>query len=156
MKLSEKLAAGAQVDYFSEMTYGEYDDHQAVTFEIGVLLEPSENVRVGVHLFNPLPESLVSSFLSPGIRAGAGINLNSSLFAAAEAEMSTATGLLVRTGFEYEAFRKFLMRGGFSTRNTSFSFGLGYKFDFMQLDIAFVTHDRLGVTSSASMIFIIK
>ncbi|HLN55441.1 MAG TPA: hypothetical protein VK207_05590 [Bacteroidales bacterium] len=156
LKLSEKISAGAQVDYFSEMTYGEYEDHQTVSFEIGVLLSPSQNVKVGLHLFNPLPESLTGSLLPSGIRAGAGVNLTSYLFAAAEAEMTTTSRLLVRTGFEYEAFKKVLVRGGFCSDNTSFSFGLGYRLDFMQLDLGFVTHDRLGVTSSASMIFILK
>lgn len=156
LKLSDKLAAGTQVDYFSEKTFGEYEGHRYVTFEIGVLLTPAENVSVGVHLFNPLPESLTGSLMPSVIRAGAGVNLNSSLFAAAEAEMSTVSRLLVRTGFEYEAFKRLLIRGGFCTANTAFSFGLGYRLDFVQLDLGFVTHDMLGVTSSASMIFVIK
>lgn len=156
LKLTDKIAAGAQVDYFSEMTYGEYEDHQAVSFELGMILSPSENVKVGVHLFNPLPESFTGSLLPSGIRAGAGVSLSTYLFAAAEAEMTTTSSLLVRTGFEYEAFKKVLIRGGFCTDNTSFSFGLGYRLDFVQLDLAFVTHDRLGVTSSASMIFRLK
>ncbi len=153
MKLSGKLAAGAQVDYFSELAYGEYEDHQSLSFEIGMLFSPEENVFIGFHLFNPLPRSVSSPYLPSRIRAGAGIKLNSSLFAAAEFEMSTIKTLLVRTGFEYESFKKIWIRGGFCNDNTSFSFGIGYKLDFVQLDLAFVTHDRLGVTSSASMIF---
>jgi hypothetical protein len=151
--LSEKLAAGAQIDYFSEMTYGEYEDHQSLAFEIGMLFSPGENLKIGFHLFNPLPRSVSSPTLPSRVRAGAGISLNSSLFAAAELEMSTVSALLMRTGFEYEAFKKFWMRGGFCNDNTSFSFGIGYKLDFVQMDIGFVTHDRLGVTSSASLIF---
>lgn len=156
LKLSEKISAGTQIDYFSEMTYGEYDDIQAVTFEVGLLMIPADHIRVGIHLFNPVPASLRTSFLPSRIRAGAGIDLSSALFSAFEAEMSTAGNLLVRTGFEYEAYNRFWLRGGFCTENTAFSFGLGYKIDFVRLDLAFVTHESLGVTSSASMIFILK
>lgn len=156
LRISDKLSAGVQVDYFSEMTYGEYDDHQSVTFEVGVLLSLNENVRAGIKLFNPLPGSLTGSELPSAIRAGAGVILSNSLFASAEAEMSTTSALLLRTGFEYEALKKFWLRGGFCTDNTSFSFGLGYRLEFVQLDLGFVTHDRLGVTSCASMIFEIR
>lgn len=156
LKLSDKISAGTQLDYYSEMTYGEYDNIQAITFELGLLLMPADNIRLGIHLFNPVPASLRTSFLPSRIRAGAGIDLSSTLFSGFEAEMSTAGNLLVRTGFEYEAYKRFWLRGGFCTENTAFSFGMGYKIDFVRIDLAFVTHESLGVTSSASMIFLLK
>ena len=70
--------------------------------------------------------------------------------------MSTGKKLLVRTGFEYEAAEKFWLRGGFSTGNSSFSFGLGYKIKPALIDISFSSHEKLGITSSVSIIFNIK
>jgi len=70
--------------------------------------------------------------------------------------MSTGRRLKVKTGFEYEAVKRLKIRGGFSTENTSFSFGLGYNIEMVLLDISFTTHETLGVTPSASMIFKIK
>lgn len=87
------------------------------------------------------------------IRVGAGTYLNKSLFAGVEAEMSSGSRLIIRTGFEYEAAKKLWLRGGFSTDNNSFSFGLGWLLKMVQMDIGFVTHDKLGVTSSVSLIF---
>lgn len=156
LKLSEKISAGTQIDYFSEMTYGEYDNSQAVAFELGLLMVPVDHIRIGLHLFNPVPANLRTSFLPSRIRAGAGIDLSGTLFSAFEAEMSTAGNLLVRTGFEYEAYKRFWLRGGFCTEHTSFSLGLGFKIDFVRLDLAFVTHESLGVTSSASILFILN
>ena len=153
MSLSEKMAAGVQIDYFSERTEGEYDDTQAITFEAGILMSPSENIRLGIHFFNPLPNSLRKKYLPSSVRAGAGIYLNRTLFAGTEVEMSSGNKLILRNGFEYEAAKKFWLRGGFCTENTSFSFGLGYLASIVQIDIGFVTHENLGVTSSASLIF---
>lgn len=156
MKLSSKIAAGAQVDYFSEKTSGEYSDHQAITFETGLLISLNENVSLGVHLFNPLPEKMHDIKLPTILRAGAGVNLSQVLFAGAEVEMNDVSykkALVARTGFEYEAIKNFFIRGGFSTENSSFSLGLGYDLNFVQLDLAFATHDRLGITSNASLIF---
>ncbi|HEX2967601.1 MAG TPA: hypothetical protein VHO46_00760 [Bacteroidales bacterium] len=156
LKLSGKLAAGVEADYFDEKTYGEYEERHAITFQAGVMLMPRENIRIGLQLFNPLPESLSDSYLPSSIRVGAGLQLNSDLFAAAEAEMNSKSGFLARMGFEYEALKKLFIRGGFCSQNTSFSFGLGYRLKFVQLDLGFITHDRLGVSSSASMIFKIR
>jgi len=153
MALSEMISAGVQIDYFSEKTSGEYDNKNTLTYEAGLLLIPSEKVRIGLHIFNPVPNSLRRSFLPSSLRAGAGIELSKVLYAGVEAEISTGEKLILRTGFEYEAFKKFWLRGGFSSENTSFTFGTGYLFKSIKLDLGFATHEKLGVTSSVSLIF---
>jgi hypothetical protein len=153
MKLSGKMAAGLQVDYFSERTSGEYTKNQYISCEAGLLITPSEKTRFGIHIFNPVPNSLRKSPMPTSIRVGAGTYLNNSLFTGLEAEMSSGSNLIVRTGFEYEAAKKLWLRGGFSTDNNSFSFGLGWLVRMVQIDLGFVTHERLGLTSSASLIF---
>ncbi|HEY5469782.1 MAG TPA: hypothetical protein VIK07_04605 [Bacteroidales bacterium] len=153
LKLSENISAGVQVDYFSERTTSEYNNNQSVTFETGLLFTPSENTRIGIHLFNPLPNSIRKNFLPTSIRVGVGTELSEILFAGVEAEMSAGNKLIVSTGYEYEAAKNLWLRGGFSTNNNSFSFGLGYLTKIAQLDLAFQTHEKLGVTSSVSLIF---
>ncbi|HEX2976383.1 MAG TPA: hypothetical protein VHO68_10630 [Bacteroidales bacterium] len=155
LELSDKISAGVQADYFLQRTSVEsFDNSQAVICEAGMLINLGKT-SIGFHVFNPLPHSWYKSEFPSILRIGVGNKLTESLFAAAEAEMSTGHIPLFRTGFEYEAFAKVLLRGGFSTDNNSFSFGLGYHLRFMQMDLAFSTHDRLGVTSSASMVFIL-
>ena len=153
LKLSEKVAAGVQIDYFSERPSGEYSGYQYITFEAGVAACVSDNIKLGFHLFNPLPNSLRKNNQPLSISAGAGITLNKSLFAGVEAEMSTGSNLMLRAGFEYEAVKKLMLRAGFSTMNNSFCFGMGYQFSIVKLDLGFTTHDRLGTTSSVSLIF---
>ena len=156
LKLSENLSAGIQVDYFSEKAAGEYENIQSLTYEAGLLFKPKENITAGVHVFNPVPNSLRRSFLPSSLRAGAGIELSRVLFAGAEAEMSSGKDLILRTGFEYEAVKNLWLRGGFSSENTSFTFGLGYSLGSLKLDLAFATHEKLGITSSVSLVFKIK
>ena len=156
LRLSEKISAGIQVDYFSEKTTGEYDDIQSVTCEAGFLFNPAENITIGIHIFNPVPNSLRRINMPSSLRAGAGIKLSKVLFAGAEAEMSSGKNLILRTGFEYEAANQFRIRGGFSSENTSFSFGLGHNLKSLWMDLGFATHEKLGITSSVSLIFKIK
>ena len=153
MKLTNKIAAGLQVDYFAERTAGEYSNIQSVTCEVGLLVNPSENIMIGLHLFNPVPNSLRKSFLPTSLRIGVGTNLNKLLFTGIEAEMSSGSNLIFRTGFEYEAAKKLWLRGGFCSDSNSFSFGLGFLLKIVQMDISFVTHEKLGVTSSISLVF---
>ena len=70
--------------------------------------------------------------------------------------MSTGEKLNIKTGLEYNTGDKFWMRAGFCTDNTSFSFGIGYLMKYAKLDIAFLTHEKLGITSSTSLIFTIR
>jgi hypothetical protein len=156
MMLSENLAAGVQADYFLEKTSGDYDAYQSLTCEAGISFRPSENVIVGIHVFNPVPGSLRKTIMPSSIRAGAGIELSKVLFAGAEAEMSSGRKLTIRTGFEYEVINKLWLRGGFSSENTSFTFGLGYLIKSLKIDLSFATHEKLGITSCASLIFKIK
>lgn len=156
LKLSEKISAGIQTDFFAEKTAGEYNERRSLTFEAGILITPSEKINVGIHLFNPVPNSLRKIYLPSSLRAGAGIWLSSSLFACAEAEMSTGRNIDLKAGFEYEPSETIKIRGGFRSENTSFSFGIGYLLKFAQLDLGFETHEMLGVTSSVSIIFSLK
>ena len=156
LPLSEKIAAGVQIDWFSEKMYGEYNNKQALTFEAGLMITPSEKLRFGIHLFNPLPDKIRKNEMTSGIRAGAGIKLTGTLLAGAELEMTTGGRVDLRTGFDYEAAKNFWLRGGFRTMNSSFSFGLGYRAKPAIIDIAFATHEKLGITSTISITFIIK
>jgi hypothetical protein len=156
LALSDKVAAGVQIDYFSEKTSGEYSNNQLITFEAGLQIIPSENTRIGIHIFNPVPNSLRKSFLPSTLSVGTGTDLSKVLFAGAEVEISSGKKLLLRTGFEYEAGKSFWLRGGFSTENSSFSFGLGYLLKSIKLDLGFATHEKLGVSSSVSLVYLIK
>lgn len=156
LPLSDKLSAGIQIDYFAEKVPGDYLDLDLITGELGIVYRFGENSAVGLHVFNPVPNSVRKTVLPTAIRAGAGTSLNSLLNACAEAEMTSENDLLLRMGFEYEAVRNFRIRAGFCTENTSFSFGAGYQVKFAAVDLAFSSHDKLGITSSVSIIFKIK
>lgn len=153
LHLSEKLSAGVQVDYFSEITPGEYNNNQFITCEAGLLLTPADNITIGIHIFNPIPNSIRKTTVPSILRTGMSTSLGESLFAGVEAEMSAGRNLIIRTGLDYEASKNLWIRGGFCTDNNSFSFGLGYLTKIVMIDLGFRTHDKLGVTSSASFIF---
>jgi hypothetical protein len=153
LKLSEKISAGIQSGFITEKTPGEYHERKSLTCEAGIVILANDNITIGLHVSNPVPNSLRKSYMPSSLRTGAGIYLNRYLFASAEAEMSSGRNLDLKTGIEYETGKNFTIRAGFSSKNTSFSFGIGYSSKSARIDLGFATHERLGVTSSASVIF---
>jgi hypothetical protein len=156
MMLSEKISGGVMIDYFSELTSGEYDNNQFISAEAGLLFAVSEKTSLGFVIFNPIPNSVIKNYLPSAIIAGVGIRLSDAVYFGAEAELNSGGSLVARTGFEYEAAKNFRLRGGFSTEYFSFSLGLGYQFKSVTFDLGFATHERLGVTSAASIIIKIR
>jgi hypothetical protein len=156
LPVSNKISAGIQIDYFSEKTYGEYNNIHTLTFETGVLISASKDVMIGIHLFNPIPNSIRKNDMVSTLAAGVGATLSNNLFAGIETEMTTRGKIDLRMGFEYEVAKSFRIRGGFRTMSSSFSFGIGYRAGPAIVDIAFASHDKLGITSSVSLIFNIK
>ncbi len=156
MPLSEIIAAGVQIDYFSEKTSGEYSNNQSVTCEAGIVVSSGDNVRIGIHLFNPVPNSVRKTDMPAALEAGVALNLNKEFSAGFETGITTGKKLLLRTGFEYTVAEKFLFRGGFTTENSSFSFGMGFRTKPFNIDFGFATHEKLGITSSVSISFKIK
>ena len=156
MKLSKVISGGIQIDYLTEKSVSEYNNKGILTCEAGIIFTPNENLRAGIHLFNPVPNSVRKSGLKSELKTGIVIKLSEGLSAAAEIKMLMGQIMFIRTGFEYDAYRKFKVRSGFSSEFNSFSFGIGYMAGPARIDIGFATHERLGVTSSISMIFEMK
>lgn len=156
LALSGKVAAGVQIDYFLERMAGEYRNNHYVSFETGVLIAVTDDISAGIHLFNPVPNSLRKTGMPSRLRACANIKMNSSLVTGIAAEISTGEKISIKTGFEYEFAGNLFLRGGFCTEPASFSMGLGYIMKSLTTDISFASNERLGVTSSVSLIFIIR
>lgn len=156
LKLSEKVSGGIQIDYLTDRGAGDYAAHHSVTYETGFVVKPDGKTAIGIQIINAVPGSLRKRPLPSKLIIGAGTKLNEVIYAGAEAEMSSASGLTLRTGFEYSTAKNLWLRGGYSSENNSFRFGIGYLTKIVQTDLAFVTHEKLGVSTSVSIVFKIK
>jgi hypothetical protein len=153
IKLGEKIAAGIRIDYFARRTYADYDNNDLITGELALLLAPSERVRATVTICNPLPRGMRASSLHPALKIGTGIILSQDLYAGAEAEFISGQGALLRAGFEYFIVNQLTVRGGYCTKDSSFTMGAGYGSGRFRFDLGFASHSRLGITSVASITF---
>lgn len=153
LQLSEKLSAGARIDLFSIRTYDNFDNIFSIAGELAFAFSPSAGRYAGVSIFNPIPARLRRNDIPSAIRIDGGLLLNENLYTAAGIVFCTDKAPQLRTGFEYSGVKKITIRAGFSTENTSFSFGLGCMTGPLLLDIGFRSHIRLGISSSISLTY---
>ena len=153
LPLSEKVSAGIQIDYFNERSYGEYSALQSLTFEAGMIISTGGDFDLGIQIFNPLPNSIRKKDLPTELRLDLCGYLNATVYTGAGIEMSTGGKPIFSAGMEYEVMKSLWLRGGFRSENTSFSFGMGYRIKTAVIDLAFYTHEKLGLSSTISVIY---
>jgi hypothetical protein len=148
-KLGQKLAASVQLDYFSSFIFGAENNLRKITFELGIISIPAENLMVGFHLFNPIPGKgghNIKAYLPSITRLGISYFLREKVMLSIETFKEFSEKIIVKTGMEYTPVKKFAIRFGVSTEPASYSFGLGYYFNKIRAGLAFANHQTLGFT----------
>lgn len=148
-KLGEKLAAGIQLDYLNTYIYGSENSIQTTTFELGLISIPANNLTVGFHLFNPIPEKGEHNSIpriSSTARFGMTYIFRGKVMLAIETFKEFSKNIIVKTGIEYIPAKQLAFRFGISTEPSSYSFGLGYNSKNIWAGLAFTNHLVLGIT----------
>jgi hypothetical protein len=148
-KLGNNFAAGLQLDYFSSYISGSDNHIPRITFELGLMSFPIENLAVGVHIFNPFPENpgigndvqLPSSF-----ELGLAYTLQNKIILAAESAKDFSQDLIFKFGIEYLPVSQLALRMGFSSDPSQYSFGVGYHTKRFWTSLAFSNQLVLGFT----------
>ncbi len=157
--LSHHLAAGIQLDYLSFLLPENRHAATCFTFEGGVLLNASETIALGLHLFNPLCQKYKGYSTEMEVpvilRSGASINLSEWLVLALEMEKSSGIPVLFKTGMEVRFPQNLSFRFGVSGEPFSYTAGFGYQMGKMISNIGFFYHGNLGFTPAVSIQFIL-
>lgn len=153
-KFTEHFAVGVQVDYLQTHMAEGYGNYNAVSAEIGLLARPVKNLTVGFHLYNPTKVKQNAPFEEsvPTIaRLGFSYSFDNKAILLLETEKDLRQDLVYKGGLEVKAMEKLYLRGGFSSGYEQYSFGLGYKFRKLIVDMAFTRHYYLGFTPHISL-----
>lgn len=146
LKLSEKFSAGVQLNYQGIRLTENYGSKHTVTAEAGIMGSITEDWKVGMSIFN-LGRAKLAEFaddrFSTVMRLGTSYSLSKVLFTG-EIEKDLDHPLRIKAGFEYEPIDRFYFRFGAGTKPVDISFGFGYKWKFLQLDLGSSYHQQLG------------
>ena len=155
-QLGKRFSAGLQFNYFLIGFPEEGRSKGIFLIEFGVLFQTTNNITLGLHIFNPARATIESLNLKSNLPASAttGIALKPSvniLFVSAISYF-VDNPLNIRMGIEYQFSESFFLRGGVSGKPFRHSAGVGYKSKFFATDFAFVHHETLGYTPSFSLV----
>lgn len=156
LKLSEKFSGGVQLNYQGIQLNENYGSKSTVTAEIGILASITEDWRVGMSVFN-LGRSKLDDYqddrFTTLMRLGTSYSFSEKVMATAELEKNVDYPLRIKSGLEYQVVDNVYIRGGFATEPIEVSFGLGYKFKAIQLDLGSAYHQQLGWSPHFSLTY---
>ncbi len=156
MKIGKILSIGVQADLFSTRRALDYENTNELTCEIGALIKPIRGLSIGLHSFNPLPNSIRKLDMPTVFTLGVGYLFSETFFTAIDLESSNTGHTNIRFGMEMKAYENFYLRGGLMTDPSGISFGFGYSGNVFQGNIGFITHENLGLTPSLSIVIFIR
>ncbi|NEW85464.1 MAG: hypothetical protein GZ094_24310, partial [Mariniphaga sp.] len=148
--MGKRVSAGIQFNYFMIDFPEQGSSRGTFLIEFGLLFQTTNQLTIGLHIFNPSRASIESLNLKSNlpVRGTAGIALKPSanlVFVSALAYCVDCP-LNVRMGIEYQFSDCFFLRGGLSGKPIRHSAGLGYKNRNFGIDFAIVHHETLGYT----------
>ncbi len=151
------LRIGLQLDYLQTTLGDNYGKKSNVTFELGLQSDVTDNLTLGLWIFNPMMVKL-SNYADERIpsiyRFGLAYRFTPALLTTLEVEKrSDWQPVVLRGGLEYSIKDRFFLRTGFSTSQEIFSMGFGMKFKSLRLDLAAVMHQSLGFSPQAGISF---
>jgi hypothetical protein len=147
MKLSELLSAGVQMNYLGVRLADNYGSKNTVTAEVGLLAKITDKWKLAFSVFN-LGRNKLADYqedrFSTVMRLGSSYKISPKVLILAEAEKHVDYAMRGKFGIEYQLMNSFFLRGGFATAPIEGSFGFGYQFKKVKLDMGSAYHQILG------------
>lgn len=156
LKLSDKFSAGVQMNYQGIRLPDNYGSKNTVTAELGVLAKITEEWRIGASVFN-LGRAKLSEYqddrFTTLMRLGTSYTFSKKVLVTAEVEKNVDFPTRFKAGLDYELIDNFFFRAGFATQPIEISFGFGYKFKVLQIDLGSSYHQVLGWSPHFSLTY---
>ncbi len=150
-----KVDIGIQFNYHALQIAG-YGKDALFNFEIGAILQITEQVFAGLHVFNPTGSKFGNNHLeklSSAFTAGIGYEASEKVFVSAEIIKEEDKPVTINTGLQYVFSKRFFVRLGIYTEATHLYFGTGLKWDTFRVDITANYHPQLGLTPGLLFVF---
>lgn len=143
-QLSNNFNVGIQIDYLGIYADQSTNNINKFTFEISAQKRLTEDLTLGVHIFNPEFNYNEDNKIPSVIKMGLGYNVNQKVSAFTEVELESEENAKLKIGIEYKIIKQMQLRTGFYTNPNQNTFGIGYTLHDLQFDIAIKKHQILG------------
>ena len=148
---TDYFSAGIKLNYLHTQITGEYGNADAVTFEIGILSQPIENLYVGVSVYNPSQSKMGSEPIPTIYKAGIGYFFSDKALLAIETEKDLDQSAIFKVGIDYKLIDLVSLQAGISTNPSNYAFGIGFHYSEINLYVGFLKHQTFGFKPSFSL-----
>lgn len=150
-----RIDLGVQFNYAMMRAAGYGGDGTAVV-EVGTLWHITDQVHVGVHVFNPYGGKYGKQGqekMAWGYKMGLGYEVSKQVLLSAEWVKEEGRDLNVVAGVQYVLDNRFFARLGIATATTSPWIGAGWAWKQVRVDVTGSYHPQLGFTPGVLLLF---
>ena len=149
MKLSENISAGIAFDYLNTKIADIYGQANAFTGSFGLTAKLLPQILVSTHIYNPF-RAKITNYNNEKIptiyKFGAQYIFSTKVFLVMEAEKTSAQKINIKGGIEYKPSSLIYIRAGGSSYPTQASFGFGFNYNGLKIDMSSSYHSILGLS----------
>lgn len=151
-KLADKFLVGVQLDYLN-VRIPEYGNQGNLTFEVGVQAELHPQLLIGTHIFSPVQISWTDNddYVPTVFAIGASYRPSKKLSITAEVEKDFEFPVNAKFGIDYQIIDQLSLRLGGTTFPVQNTFGIGLHLNNIDIDVATLFHQTLGVSTGVSV-----
>jgi hypothetical protein len=154
-KLGDKIDLGVQFNYYT-INVNTYGNGSAINAEAGVIFHATENLNVGLHVYNPTGVKIGKNEEErlPSVYSfGAGWDASDKLFIGTEVQKEEGQPVNVNAGIQYHFDKLLFARAGVSSVSSTFYLGAGVLLKDFRIDVTASIHPHLGVTPGFMLIY---
>lgn len=155
--LSPKIRAGLSLGRYSLESKDEFNKSKNSYYgQIGLLASPLDYLTFGASLENPTRSTLsgeTREALAARIRIGAAVKASEVLRIFLTLSQKSDAAPSFHSAIEYNIKDKIIIRSGWESANAGFSYGTGYRYDTIQMDVTVHYHPQLGFTPSIQLAY---
>ncbi|MEO6723085.1 MAG: hypothetical protein ABIN67_22155 [Ferruginibacter sp.] len=151
--LGSKVDIGIQFNYYGYRVPS-YSNASTVNFEIGAMVHLTDQLNMGVHVYNPVGGKFSKSDekLTAAYKMGLGYDASEQFFVSAEVVKEEDYPVNVNAGVQYRFMKQFFARAVISSASSSGYAGVGIGWNKLRLDITGSYHPQLGISPGLLLI----
>ena len=153
--LSAGIDVGVKFNYYG-VNVPSYGHAGAINAEVGVIVHFTEQMRAGIHVYNPSSVELGKNGEEqlPSIYAmSVGYDLSEQLFLTASIEKVQGKPASVLAGLQYKFNQRLVANVGLASATSTYTMGLGVQLKSFQLTTVASLHPQLGLTPGLMLLF---
>jgi len=153
-----KVLAGMQFNYLTHQIEGA-ERADAFYASIGVVIQPTSSIHLAAFVQNPEQAAIrhygTDYYLPSLFCLGVQWSADPHVLILAEVEKEQEYSPLYKSGIQFNFKDHVFVRTGISGKPVAYSFGGGFHYKWLAVDVGFVQHATLGLSSSLGLFFFI-